>query len=53
MQIGTPGQTGATATPNFALNLVNTLLHPKVMAIIALVLIATVTVWLMGRPEFI
>jgi hypothetical protein len=48
-----PGQAGATATPDFSLNAVNTLLHPKVMAIIAMILIATVTVWMMARPEFI
>jgi hypothetical protein len=48
-----PGQSGATATSSFSLNAINTLLHPKVMAIIAIILIGTVTVWLLGRPEFI
>ena len=48
-----PGQPGATATSSFSLNLVNTLLHPKVMAILAVILIGTVTVWLMARPDFV
>lgn len=48
-----PGQPGATATSSFSLNLVNTLFHPKVMAIIAMLLIGTVTVWLMARPDFV
>ncbi len=48
-----PGQAGATATSSFSLNVVNTLLHPKVLAIIAVLLIAVITVWLMGRADFI
>ncbi len=48
-----PGQAGATATNSFSLNVVNTLLNPKVMALIAIILIATITVWLMARPDFI
>ncbi|MBR9693220.1 hypothetical protein GOV07_04825 [Candidatus Woesearchaeota archaeon] len=48
-----PGQPGATATPDFSLHVVNTLLHPKVLAIIAVLLIAVFTVWLLGRPDFI
>ncbi len=48
-----PGQPGATATGSFSLNAINTLLHPKVMAIIAILLIATVAVWLLGRPDFL
>ncbi len=48
-----PGQAGATATSSFSLNVINTLLHPKVMAIIAIILIATVGVWLMTRPDFV
>jgi|GEM_PF-1976484 len=48
-----PGTPGATATSSFSLNVVNTLLHPKVMAIIAVLLIAVVTVWLMGRADFV
>jgi hypothetical protein len=47
-----PGQPGATATNSFSLNVINTLLHPKVMAILAVILVATVTVWLMARPDF-
>lgn len=46
-----PGQVGSTNTDSFSLNLINTLLHPKVMALMALILIATVTVWLMARSE--
>ncbi len=48
-----PGQPGATNTGSFSLNLVNTLLHPKVMAIIAIFLIGTITVWLMARPSWV
>ena len=48
-----PGQPGATATSDFSLNVVNTLLHPKVLAIIAVLLIAVFSVWLLGRPDFI
>jgi hypothetical protein len=48
-----PGQPGATATGSFSLNVINTLLHPKVMAILAIILVATVTVWLMARPDFV
>ncbi len=48
-----PGMPGATATSSFSLNVVNTLLHPKVMAIIAIILISVVTVWLMGRADFV
>ncbi len=48
-----PGTPGATATHSFSLNLINTLLHPKVLAIIAVILIAVVTVWLMGRADFV
>lgn len=48
-----PGQPGATATSDFSLNLVNTLLHPRVLAIIAVLLIGTITVWMLGRPDFI
>lgn len=48
-----PGMPGATATSDFGLNMVNTLLHPKVMAIFVMILISVVTVWLMGRPDFV
>lgn len=48
-----PGEPGATATGSFSLNVINTLLHPKVMAVIALLLISVIIVWLIGRPEFV
>ncbi len=48
-----PGTPGATATGSFSLNVINTLLHPKVLAILAIILIGTITVWLMGRPDFV
>jgi len=48
-----PGTPGATATSSFSLNVINTLLHPKVLAIIAVFLIAVVTVWLIGRADFV
>lgn len=48
-----PGTPGATATSSFSLNVINTLLHPKVLAILAVILIGTITVWLMGRPDFV
>ncbi len=47
-----PGTPGATATPNFSLNAINTLLHPKVLGIIAMILIATFSVWLLSRGEY-
>lgn len=46
-----PGEVGATNTGDFSLNFINTLFHPKILGIIAMILIAVITVWLLGRPE--
>lgn len=48
-----PGQVGATDTGDFSLNFINTLFHPKILGIIAMILIAFVTVWLLGRPQIV
>lgn len=46
-----PGSPGATATGSYSLNLLNTLLHPKVLAIIALLLVAMVSIWLITQSR--
>ncbi len=48
-----PGEVGATNTGDFSLNFINTLFHPKVLGILAMILIAFVTVWLLGRPQVV
>lgn len=47
-----PGQPGSTSTASYSVNFINTLFHPKILAVIAMILIGTVTVWLLGRPQF-
>lgn len=45
-----PGQPGATATGSWEVNVINTLLHPKILAILAVFLIGMIAVWLLTKP---
>ena len=48
-----PGEPGATNTGDYSLNLINTLLHPKVLAIGVIFLIGTFIVYFLARPQWI
>lgn len=47
-----PGQPGATDTGDFSVNFINTLFHPKILAILAMLLIAVAAIWMLSRPEY-
>lgn len=43
---------GSTATPSFKVNLINTLIHPKVLGILLVFLIGAVTIYFLSLPSF-
>lgn len=45
-----PGQPGATATNDFAKNLINTILHPKVLGLMITFFIAAIAVYFLSQP---
>lgn len=48
-----PGEPGATNTGDYTLNLINTLLHPKIVSIGVIFLLATFIVYFLTRPQWI
>lgn len=46
-----PGQPGATATNDFAKNLLNTILHPKVLGLMITFAIAALAVYFLSQPS--
>jgi hypothetical protein len=45
-----PGEPGATATNDFSKNLLNTMLHPKVLGLLITFVIAAVAVYFLSQP---
>jgi hypothetical protein len=46
-----PGQPGSTATNNFTTNLINTMIHPKVLGLLITFIIAAIAVYFISRPS--
>lgn len=46
--LGMAGQPGSTATPNFQTNMINTLLHPKVLGMLIILVIASISVYFLS-----